>query len=80
MWATNTHTNYQTMNEKLRRLSGLNLAGTTKRLLDEAYGDALLCEDIWHRYTTQISALAETVRSTVVKEAVISSQKIETLS
>ena len=77
LWATDTHTNYRTMNEKLRRLSGLNLAGTTKRLLDEAYGDALLCEDICHRYTTRMSALADTVKSAVVKEAAISSKKIK---
>ena len=66
LWATDTHTNYQTMNKKLRCLSGLNLAGTTKRLLDEEYGDALLCKDICHPYTTQISALVDTVKSTVV--------------
>ena len=77
LWAKDKHTNYRTMNEKLRCLSGLNLAGTTKRLLDEAYGDSLLCEDICHRYTTQFAALVDTVKSTVVKEARISSQKIK---
>ena len=47
LWATDTHTNYRTMNKKLRHLlSGLNLVGTMKHLLDEAYSDALLCEDI----------------------------------
>ena len=65
------------MNKKLRCLSGLNLAGTTKRFLDEAYGDALLCEDICHRYSTRISALVDTVKSAVVKEAAILSQKIK---
>ena len=67
LWATDTHTNYWTMNKKLRCLSGLNLAGTTKRFLDEAYGDALLCEDICHRCSTRISALVDTVKSAVVK-------------
>ena len=68
LWAKDTHTNYRTMNEKLRRLSGLNLAGTTKRLLDETYGNDLLCEDICHRYMSK--ELDETKRNKVLPQVV----------
>jgi hypothetical protein len=77
LWADDQHTNYKTMRNKLRKLSGINLGGTTKRLIQEAYGDSLLCEEICHRYTTTISAATDKVKSNVVKESTISSEKIK---
>ena len=77
LWAKGKHTSYSSLNAKLRRLSGLNLSATTKRLMDESYGDSILCHDLCHRYTMMMAKLAENVKANVVKTAIISSQKIK---
>ena len=77
IWAKGKHTRYSSLNAKLRRLSGLNLSATTKRLMDESYDDSILCHDLCHRYTTMMAKLAEIVEATVVNTAIISSQKIK---
>ena len=77
IWAKGKHTRYSSLNAKLRRLSGLNLSATTKRLMDESYDDSILCHDLCHRYTTMMAKLTEIVKANVVKTAIISSQKIK---
>ena len=77
VWAKGKHTSYSSLNAKLRRLSGINLSATTKRLMDESYGDSILCHDLCHRYTTMMTKLADNVKANVVKTAIISSQKIK---
>ena len=78
LWAEGTHTNYSRISAKMRCLtSNLNLSATTKRLLEESYGDSILCQDLCNRYATMIGKRADNLKSTVVGTATIPSQKIK---
>ena len=76
LWAEGVHTNYRRISTKMRMLkSDISLSATTKRLLEESYGDSILCQDICNKYTTEIKARAAKTKSSVVNAAVIPSQK-----
>ena len=76
LWAEGKHTTYGRISAKIRQLkSDISLSATTKRLLEESYGDSILCQDICNKYTTEIKARAAKTKSSVVNAAVIPSQK-----
>ena len=56
LWAEGAHTNFGRISAKMRHLmSNISLLVTTKRLLQESYGDSILCQDICNKYSTEIT-------------------------
>ena len=78
LWVAGRHTNFGRFNAKMRQLtSNITLTATTKRLLEESYGDSILCQDICNRYSCEIEKRIAKAKSSVINSAVISSSKIK---
>ena len=78
LWVEGCHTNFGRFNAKMRQLtSNITLTATTKRLLEESYGDSILCQDICNRYSCEIEKRIAKAKSSVINSAVISSSKIK---
>ena len=56
LWVEGNNTNFRRFNVKMKQLtSNISLTATTQRLLDESYGDSILCQDICNKYSTEIT-------------------------
>jgi hypothetical protein len=77
MWVHGESTNYQRIKSKLKALNNTSLTATVQCLLDEAYGDSILCQDLCHRYTTIVGQREQKIKATAVASATICSRQIK---
>jgi len=78
LWVLNQTTNFESIRWKLRNMSNdTSRAGVVKRLLDEAYGDSTLTQDIIFKYTSIVGEREGETRENVLSTAALSTRKIK---
>ena len=78
LWISNHTTNFESICWKLRNMSNdTSPAAVVKRLLDEAYGDATLTQDIIFKYTSIVGEREGETRENVLSTAKLSTRKIK---
>ncbi len=78
LWMHANTTNYTRISTKLRDLCNPTaLSATVRRLIDEAYGDATLTQEICYKYLSRIRDQDDETKDQFLSDAPVSSRKIK---